>query len=63
MCSHWLSPDTSAQEIEETFKSFLRRDDIAIILINQNVRLLFLLSLLDSKILSYINETLQKYTN
>ena len=30
--------DSSVGEIEETFRGFLRRDDIGIILINQNVR-------------------------
>jgi hypothetical protein len=29
--------DTSVSEIEETFKRFIKRDDIDIILINQNV--------------------------
>lgn len=32
-----LSLDTSVGEIEECFKRFLKRDDIDIILINQNV--------------------------
>ena len=32
-----FSPDTSVSEIEETFKNFVKRDDIDIILINQNV--------------------------
>ncbi|CAL1536195.1 unnamed protein product [Lymnaea stagnalis] len=37
--SNFMSVDknTSIGEIEETFKSFLKRDDIAIILINQNI--------------------------
>ena len=30
--------ETPIATIEETFKNFLKRDDIAIILINQNVR-------------------------
>ena len=29
--------DTSVNEIEESFKSFTKRSDVAIILINQNV--------------------------
>lgn len=29
--------DTAVSEIEETFKRFIKRDDIDIILINQNV--------------------------
>lgn len=29
--------DTSVQEIEEVYKKFVKRDDIDIILINQNV--------------------------
>ncbi|KAH9524315.1 V-type proton ATPase subunit F [Bulinus truncatus] len=32
-----VDKNTSIGEIEETFKSYLKRDDIAIILINQNV--------------------------
>ncbi|XP_054710790.1 V-type proton ATPase subunit F-like [Uloborus diversus] len=32
-----VEKNTSASEIEETFKSFLKRDDIDIILINQNI--------------------------
>lgn len=32
-----LFPDTSVQEIEECYKKFMKRDDIDIILINQNV--------------------------
>jgi V-type H+-transporting ATPase subunit F len=32
-----LFPDTSVSEIEECFKRFVKRDDIDIILINQNV--------------------------
>jgi len=32
-----VTKDTPALDIEETFKGFLKRDDIAIILINQNV--------------------------
>lgn len=30
-------PDTSVQEIEDNYKKFMKRDDIDIILINQNV--------------------------
>ena len=38
-CAHrtYCFTDTSVSEIEETFKKFLRRDDIDIILISQNV--------------------------
>ncbi|XP_064644291.1 V-type proton ATPase subunit F-like [Lineus longissimus] len=32
-----VDKNTSVAEIEETFKSFVARDDVAIILINQNV--------------------------
>lgn len=34
-----LPVDTSIADIEDAFKSFTSRDDIAIILINQNVRI------------------------
>lgn len=30
-------PDTAVSDIEDSFKSFLNRPDIAVILINQNV--------------------------
>ncbi|XP_078580559.1 V-type proton ATPase subunit F-like [Branchiostoma floridae x Branchiostoma japonicum] len=32
-----VEKDTSVSEIEETFKSFVQRTDIAVILINQNI--------------------------
>lgn len=32
--------DTPVSEIEDTFKRFIRRDDIDIILINQNVSIM-----------------------
>ncbi|XP_076437170.1 V-type proton ATPase subunit F-like [Babylonia areolata] len=32
-----VTKDTPAMEIEETFKSYLKRDDIAIVLINQHI--------------------------
>ncbi|XP_019632143.1 PREDICTED: V-type proton ATPase subunit F-like [Branchiostoma belcheri] len=32
-----VEKDTSVSEIEETFKSFVQRSDIAVILINQNI--------------------------
>ncbi len=32
-----LSPDTALTELEDCLKKFIRRDDIDIILINQNV--------------------------
>eukprot|EP00745_Piridium_sociabile_P005606 TRINITY_DN13491_c0_g1_i1.p1 TRINITY_DN13491_c0_g1~~TRINITY_DN13491_c0_g1_i1.p1 ORF type:complete len:136 (+),score=37.74 TRINITY_DN13491_c0_g1_i1:41-409(+) len=32
-----VTKDTPAMEIEETFKNYLKRDDIAIILINQSI--------------------------
>jgi V-type H+-transporting ATPase subunit F len=34
-----LDTDTSISEVEDCFKRFLKRDDIDIILINQNVSL------------------------
>lgn len=34
------STDTAVSEIEDTFKRFIKRDDIDIILINQNVSIL-----------------------
>jgi V-type H+-transporting ATPase subunit F len=38
ICNDWA--DTSVSEVEENFKKFIRRDDIDIILINQNVRMI-----------------------
>jgi hypothetical protein len=36
---HFVFTDTPRHDIEEAFRGFLKRDDIAIILINQMVRI------------------------
>jgi vacuolar-type H+-ATPase subunit F/Vma7 len=36
---HFVFTDTPRHDIEEAFRGFLKRDDIAIILINQMVRM------------------------
>lgn len=58
--SRFCSLDTSRHDIEEAFRGFLKRDDIAIILINQTVRQLYMFACRCQYILYYLSSLLYK---